>query len=442
MQPFSQLNLSKILLVGVFSLAFLLQEQVPTMADDLCRYQPELSLTGTLEAVSREYQNWTGRYLVIGLNYIAFSAGDIGIHILNLLNALWFTFAVFLCSRLIPGDDRRGQAVAGVLFLVLISLVPVRMGEIWLWKTGAIQYFWGSTMALALIYALYNGLSNRFLKGLCCVLAFVLGTWLESLSAACFAVVCLMLAVEFINTKQLPAPWKLLSAALLGLGLATLVVAPGNYARVDAIGDPRGIVEGLQMAMLRIPAFVHPVLLAVALLFIWLNRNTSEGRGQLKLAGWLALTGIGTTLMMSFAPPASFVVRAGFPQEFFLICATCALFPMNLSIFQLGYRYAFSGTALIALGIGYGVIFSEYRNLSYQQNARNQLTDMAIEYNATSLVALPPLYLGGYSSWEDQITDKWFFVRDIRQSPGDWRNVCYAKAHGVEAVQMFQFSEQ
>lgn len=434
-------------MVLVPAMAFwLLNSLVPRFADDYCRYAEAFSVPAITTAVADDYQSWTGRVPVMLVNRTVFSLGDTGIMLFDCVNAIMLALTLLLVIRrahLKPVHVFASLSLLG--FLLWFS--PHRTGEFLLWKTGAIQYFWGCVIAAWVIKPQLDAvvwdkpLNWHPLRTAAYVgLALAGGAWLENLSAA-VAAVWLLLLVQVIRQgkKNLPAPMTLGLAGWLA-GTALLVAAPGNYQRAGTIGFidawPTRLMGTAELMLKNISLEVMACgLVLILLLMISNNRQTLPGR--LSVAGYYLLIGGLSVLALVAAPEPTWVGRVVFPFEFFLILALVQLFdPATLSTGKVQRAVVFACVLLsITTAASFGHTLMTYNRLSAQEAQRGEILAMARSAGATGPVMLPPLYFSdGLTTANGSVNQGAWFARDITPLPSHWRNACYARAHGVRAV--------
>lgn len=129
---------------------FFLGRYVPLFADDYCRWHDGFEISHVWSSVKGEYFGWSGRFPVMFLSYSFFSSGNLGIVLHDILNSVALMVACYL-TVIISGCGKRFlcSVCSIVCFIFLLWFMPDVFGEVVLWKTGAIQYFWGLVIATA-----------------------------------------------------------------------------------------------------------------------------------------------------------------------------------------------------------------------------------------------------------------------------------------------------
>jgi len=444
--------------ISMASLFFLLNQQVPLFADDFCRVTVDFDLSAIVQATAGEYQSWTGRFPVIFLNRVFLSAGDTGLVLFNTLNSLCLLLCCYLTIDLclLNANSKNNTSsmllVAGLCFVFLLWFSPHRFGEVVLWKTGAIQYFWGCVIALIalrpLIKLISDGQSpNASIYSVVpyVLVCFIGGAWLENLSIALFVIfVGLMLFGQFYQRISIPKSLGL-GCLAWAAGLVLLVAAPGNYARIEVVADTSTFFDKLMPTISHLYTYLSKDILFTYCLFLTGLLVSSDGalaKRFLLSFTFLAL-GVLSLLAMIAAPLHSFVGRAAFPYEFFLIFSVMCLFPHNLltgRLVQARHTFAWGIVSLplvVALLASYGLMFNMYSGVSEQTRARQEVIGLYKMRGMETEIPLPALYFGTlYSTVKGDVNIDRYFARDITTNIDHWKNVCYAKAHHIRSVKI------
>ena len=453
---------------------FLLNSATPKFADDYCRYAASFDLPGIITLVVGEYTSWTGRFPVIFVSRAVFSLGDTGIVVFNLVNTvILFLMARTLVQLISPDDDTVNRPEQGInwsitaaifvsqtLFYGLLWFTLFRFGEVTLWKTGAIQYLWGCGLALFALRPVFEWLikestterSNLSLtrKSSYLLLCFLGGAWLENLSVS---VVLIWLGCVAYNVKMrgIKTPGIVFYGfCAWTIGTIMLIAAPGNYARSGALGDTTSLLYKLPFVLERAYYYLalEWVLLALVFLGCLLYFKPSEIRQRLTIATVFASLGLLTVLAMSAAPIQSFVSRAAFPFEFFLICSVISLTPTYLFTAERTHStrlmkysamtlFGLTTVFFVALSVNFIQVFKAYRGVNQQSEWRQEIIAAAQERGQVGTLQLPALYFSDErNTAKGTVNIGPYFARDITDQPDHWRNKCFAEAHGISSVRL------
>jgi hypothetical protein len=472
-------------LIGLLpAFAFLiLNIATPRFADDYCRYALSLDLPEIVSLVIDEYTNWTGRFPVIFLTRVVFSLGDFGIVLFNLLNTLVLFLTVKMLTEIISPTKAepkkitlenshwstiQSTAVFHITFYALLWFTLFRFGEVTLWKTGAIQYLWGCALALFALKPIIDFVSSSGKNDNCkpsliykiCypLLCFLGGAWLENLSVGVCAIWLGCFAYNARSKSQKPPPSLFHGLIAWVIGSVILIAAPGNFARSESLGDTTSILDMLPFVLERGYYYFAGEWLFLALLFSisLIYFKPQQFRRRVVVAIIFAGLGLLTLLAMVAAPIQSFVSRAAFPFEFFLICSIMALLPdylftnvvsrsrnsqqgdsrptRNIRLASNG-MLALTSTLFLGLGANYLLVLHEYLGVSQQSIWREDILKVSKAQGNTETIILPALYFSEVRNTAIRsINIGPYFARDITAQPDHWRNQCYAKAHDIHSV--------
>lgn len=473
-------NLQLMILISIIVILFyLLNQIIPTFADDLCRSSSVFNLAEIFADIYAKYFNWTGRSFVMLLNRLTFSSGEFGLGMFNLINSLmlgiscWFAVHWATLNSTKPNTISLTLALSAsvlVIYLFLLWFTPDVFAEVLLWKTGAIQYFWACVIVLYVLRPVIelfldncnnrdqsltannNKFSHWSSASVYCAIAFLGGNWLEHVSISVIPV-WIILLIASAPSRQL---WRQRIPSVLVLGLIAwclgallLFAAPGNYEKAGSIGESLTILERLIHVLRECYEFLDKTTLLFFGLFLFMlliNRPADTTR-RLTQSSIFLLLAILPTLAMIGAPSTSFVRRTAFPYEFFLIFAVLSIFPTYL--FTNGttrfLQYQRQVLALISLILFYSIlsdtriVYRNYLSIWQQTQVREQWITAAREIKLP-LVLFTPLYFDADTGLETvstatgQINQGRYFARDITRNPKHWKNTCFAKAYELQAV--------
>ena len=435
--------------ISFFTLNFF----VPRFADDLCRYASHFDLAANLDKTWHDYIVWSGRVPTMLLNYTFFSLGEPGVIAFDLLNAISLVVGCALAIRIADPMNQltswQGRIAALTIFLALWWFTPNRLGEVVLWKTGAMQYWWGVVLSMFVLwpvlrYTWWNSqltmAPTRLAGYLClCVLG---GAWLENLSVGIGAVWALLCLADLYHRRQ--AFNRVVAYGLIAwlLGAAILFGSPGNVLHAQIYGYHMSFFPRAWRTFLHMFDFIdwRLVLADTILIGVLIQTRAPMLKPRLLTALSLALVGITSVMAMSGAPESSFLGRVGSPFEFFLVFASMALFPSHLAAVDISLtlrRALRFSTIALALGLvaDFAFVTVMYHSIDRQAEAREELIAVVERGGSNVGIYFPPLTFGNaYSTIHGAVDHGPFFARDITTDPSDWRNRCYARANHVPAV--------
>ncbi|HEV7264776.1 MAG TPA: DUF6056 family protein [Falsiroseomonas sp.] len=230
----------------------------PLWGDDWCRLGlPDVATV--LARTAEEYRGWTGRVGPLLLTYLALGPGRaVPIPLLEALNALAFLAILVLLLRLVAhatGEAKAERSFAGSFATwlgagLMLWWLPRTIGEVALWKTGAINYAWAVALALLLLERAlaWSAAKQRphgaSVAGLALLSAFA-ATFLEPLAVMLTAMLCGLALLAWRRAVPAAMALSALAAAHL-LGTLVLLMAPGNFVRAAeaAVTSPAARIEG------------------------------------------------------------------------------------------------------------------------------------------------------------------------------------------------------
>jgi len=425
---------------------YLVNGHVPLFADDLCRARPELSFTKAASSAWSEYLGWSGRLPVMFLNHLFFS-GDVAVEVLHVMNAVVLALFLYFLLRYLSHRDLVGQAVFLGTFIFLFWFTPTTLGEVLFWKTGAVQYFWGSVLAVVALLPVFlwlvNGLSpgQRSVPMLCAYLAvcFLGGFWVEHVSVSVAAAWMGAYLTAIFTARKVPRPLMLGGLAWC-LGTLALLAAPGNYARAEAVGNTVPIQERLIRVTELLPGHLDHKAVALVLVFLTINAvlpSEAYRRQAMMFLLWGAL-GVISAFATAGAPVVIFHGRVAFFSELCFVLASASLIPYQV-FSNKGFRparlalYGVAAACASLVVVNAAGVYRAYASIAAQERYRQELIEQAKEQGKTE-VRLPPLFFTERIHTKGQeVNFGRFFARDITVQPS-WKNRCYARFHGLEDV--------
>ncbi|QEO58147.1 DUF6056 family protein [Francisella marina] len=237
--------------ISVFIVAFflLLNYLQPMRADDFGRANTDTLAKGLIimvHSIQADYFTWTGRVSAQALIYFLMSKTYItlSLFIVNVVNSIAFYIFMLLTFKIVTYD--RGRILSKdfaiySFFFVFVFYQTGFMANI-LWKTGAIQYFWGLTLLTVLYYFSIVKNKNSMMLGL--FIGSIIGLYNEIF--VCVSILlCLAYFFERVLTKKVINDTLVAFFVACGVGGIVLITAPGNYARLDHLSS------GVQSSLLQ-----------------------------------------------------------------------------------------------------------------------------------------------------------------------------------------------
>ncbi|GBQ14283.1 DUF6056 family protein [Komagataeibacter rhaeticus] len=419
----------------VLCFAFLLWANAvtPLWADDYCRSMP-FSLPTIARIVWGNYNFWTGRWFTTLVTFVVLDLRPYGgLVAFAVVNAGLFTFLVHvvghLCWRVAgrPALPRAGYGVAQclVVFLMLWWL-PRTIGEVALWKTGAIGYLWPVAGEMWVLARIVSGRMD--MRGVQYAAVFLIATFLEPLSLLLTLVLAGITVQAWRQARRLP--WALLGAH--AAGTLVLGVAPGNYVRMRTM-TPSPLTDRLDGLLGNLGSLFDPFWLPFVLL---VGMGLCMGRGHTPFPaclragrGWmfgaLALAYMACLLMF---PREALAARVSFPASVLLVCYLACLLARCVAEPGFGRVMALGCTGLVAAHLA--IVVPDLTLLARISRERDAQTRAQVARDQP--VVLPRVTMGP--------RHKLLYVRKdiifvgINPDPHNMLTACYARAMGASSV--------
>jgi len=240
-----------LLLVSIAALMFALNVHTPLMMDD---YDYSFSwstgerLNGLAAIVSSQaahYRLWGGRSVT---HFLAQLFLYLGKPVFNLANALMYVLLLLeiyaLSKRKETAWDWRPILLAHLLLFASVEF----FGVAFLWLDGACNYLWGTALALVPLLISRSEREGGFFdcdamrSWLALPLCFLAGWTNENTACGVLAALFLLLVWDVIRKRKIRL-WRAASLAAQALGVAVMLLAPGNFARAGEPSSRTMIIE-------------------------------------------------------------------------------------------------------------------------------------------------------------------------------------------------------
>ena len=293
-----------LLLALIGCVMLLLNAHTPLMMDDFdysFSWSTGERVSGLADVIASQavhYRRWGGRSVVHTLAQLFLSMDKRVFDVANTLMYLLLLLEMYALAR------PRGRRWCWPLLLIahgaLFCCVPF-FGTVFLWLTGACNYLWGTALALTplliLRSAMEEGFFSRRWRWLLSLPVCFLAGWTNE-NTACGVLALMLVILIGLRVQRRRVPRRLFAAlAAQALGVAVMLLAPGNYARASGYGYDSLIVELLRR-LVTVAAYTvvyTGALIAALVLVLGLVRalgvKRSTGRALLLLLGSLLTAG-------------------------------------------------------------------------------------------------------------------------------------------------------
>lgn len=326
------------------------------------------------------YRLWGGRSVVHFLTQLFLYLGKPAF---NLANTAMYLLLLLEMTAL---AGKRGRDCDWRMLLIAHALMLLAVpffGTVFLWLDGACNYLWGTVLALAPLVIVKSEREGGFFdagfyRGWIALPACFLAGWTnENTACGVLAAVLLLTLWDRLKGRKVRA-WRWAALAAQALGVAVMLLAPGNFARAGEASQ-RGMVMELfyrfavtTYCLLRYAGI--PALLTVLALLAARRKGTSVR------TEWLCVL-LGAALLSAYA-------LVGSPQisdrsfTAVLVLAATALLAVLSDLKPRPDRRSLPAIAALAVCI-VGVSFGALRDVKAQEAAWRAQTD-AIEAAAAA----------------------------------------------------------
>ena len=462
---------------AAFVLIFIFNVLTPMMTDDLFYSKTVSEASGIGELFAQEYtqyMTWTGRSVCHMILRFFLLTDKM---VFNVANSLVFVLLTLLIYWNVEHKKKYDIPVY-LLINLLLWMFGVVFRQTVLWETGACNYLWGSAIIMSFVTLYRYGLKRESASGqqsglkhpaLWAVFLPVLGVlagWCnENSSGGGLLMVLLCLGFYLYERKRQPGNagspegmkklgenrdngagsvdkkggcglrlWMITGLIGNGIGLAFMVLAPGNAVRAAAKEEEHSGLLGYMARFQKITLAVREnflILLIIGLLLfiiVYYQKKSWKALWAYSRNGILwAFVFLATCYALVLAPEPQ--ARAYFGAGVFLTVAVVQFF---VDVSEKEVIFASLKTGLISVmlltmfftymdsGANLARIYREYneRDVYLTEKAAEGVTDVTVPMLRPDFETK---YSDGYNS-------------DIQEDPGYWVNVAYASYYGFHSV--------
>lgn len=192
------------------------------------------------------YRLWGGRSVVHFLTQLFLYLGK---PVFNLANT---AMVLLLLMEMTMLAGKPGKALDGRMPLIAYALLMLAVpffGTVFLWLDGACNYLWGTVLALAPLVIVKSEREGGFFDAgfshgwIALPVCFLAGWTNENTACGVLAAVLLLTLWDRLKGRKVRA-WRWAALAAQALGVAVMLLAPGNFARAGEASQ-RGMVMEL-----------------------------------------------------------------------------------------------------------------------------------------------------------------------------------------------------
>lgn len=310
----------------VFILMFILNCLAIPNSDDF-RYSINSGLFDIFAREYHQYMTWTGRSVAHIIARLFLMMPKI---VFNLCNSACFAYLAWILN--VNGTQRKKADSRMYIFTALLLFLTVPFfGQTVLWETGSCNYLWTAAIAFTFL-SMYTCRENnsRNLNSIVIFLFGVIAGWTnENTGGALIMMICFILVFRKTEQKKNPL-WMYAGLAGSVLGLAVMVLAPGNSVRSADFSASSGyayelihaVLSGIRIFVSYPGQLIEWLLLAVlTALFVMQKKD----RKILKYVLAFAVCGTAAVYAMTVTHIKLVYDRSMFGSTLFLVCAVVML---------------------------------------------------------------------------------------------------------------------
>ncbi len=397
------------------------------------------SLMDILISQYNHYMLWGGRSVVHAIDQLLLWGGET-VH--NLLNSLMFVLYLFIIYRISNIGNNSNVILLIITIMVLWYLHPV-FSQTVLWITGSANYLWGTTIVLLFIYpyyAYYRGkeITDSVFKYIIFFAAGIIAGWtLENVGIAMLFVLVSILFLLRLEKQRIPV-WAI--SGLIGgtIGFLILILAPGNYVRLDSIYESEALVGLSKWEVIKVgfpnmwivyrKALLIPSLVYAVLCIIYLKFNASESKIKVFRSSMVFFIASYLAYFSMLASP-QFPLRATFGLVSLFIIAITLLYA-NIKINHRYFNYINAALVVVFFVFFCGNVRKNLKYLNYISDLWHRRELYVEEQKKKNNMDITFVERIKYN--------KKFEIVEFSGDPDFWYNKMYAYYFGVKSVKTIE----
>ncbi|NDW19645.1 hypothetical protein D0T53_12080 [Dysgonomonas sp. 216] len=364
----------------------------------------------------------------------------------NILNTIIYTSLIIVIYKL-SAKEKNEHNITLLLFIFLFMwFFQSEYGETTLWVTGSGNYMWSCFIILLFLVPYCNyyrkgcKLNNKYLNALLPFAGLIAGWTNENMSLATLFFLFVLFFLIKADKRKIPL-WAILGCTGFIIGMVFLFAAPGNYVRLEEIGDygKGGFLYFLSTSAQVLKKYLRygllpSVIFCILLSFVYKTNKKEAKSLQIKLALLFFASAQIAVIVMIGSP--KFPPRAWFGIITFIILASAMLYSkINFSNIYL------KNTKRVALILGllfFGITYVMSVNELKKTHELFQTWETCINEQKNKGIEDVILY-GKYERKKNPliIVPK---MRDFPSEIDDWRCECYRKYKGVKSITIIKDS--
>ena len=401
------------------------------------------------------YYTWSGRVVNNTLSQLFVWAGKDVFNIFNTLACVMLVLEMYWCAnkgKVTFSFDLNRLAWVFLFFWLFTPSFP----SVVFWLVGACHYLWPAVFLTGFLvpyvrkyYFIGEKKSDRSWRTFFMALfGFIAGCTNEN--SVCWVIMLLMIFVHYAKKCNATDDWMYFGLAGLVLGYLTLMLSPGNFARLQATHDIDWLNQEKVLANLHIFAIV---LIIQFLMWYFCLRSLpqiyktiqtfgetqkNELKKELVLVQALGIIAMGMSIIMLFSP--EFHLRSAFPGTVQLIIVTGIVLRMQKE-YRINLLQQNAKKLLICVGTVYFFVSAGFTLLHlYEHHVYNEKLLSCVAALKTNDSAVSTVLqvepLPESSKTEDFLSGFHCFKNNISDDANAWTNVAFARYYGIKGVRV------
>lgn len=430
--------------IGIFVLMYLLNRFYPLFADDwnysFVWGSDAVRVEGICDIIKSQYNHyftWGGRIVT---HFIAQSLLLLDPVWHDIMNTLAFVIFIYIIYRISNYNCKANFFILILIFLFVWFFQPA-FGATLLWITGSSNYLWGTLLILIFVFPYYSFYRNPdyrsegFIACLCIFLIGIVAGWTnENMSVASIFLIFLF-CIIYKKRGKLPA-WAIYGLIGVCIGCILLLVAPGNYVRLEnareSFKEPdisffEILISRASLMFSHYVRYILPLIVLYIILFFVVKKlsDNSEKKKILFVSFIFVLTSHVAFFAMIASP--QFPIRALFGIITFLIIAIVILCA-NLNVNKILNVIMYMGIFILLLPFGYDY-YHRYKVLEYASNAWKQRNEYVLKEKAKGNLNI-------IIKDKIMISHIKYHLYELPDNNKEWQNQSYSHFYGVDSIKV------
>ncbi len=432
-----------VLVLIAFVMMYFLNSFTPLAADDFnyhfiysdnCSPETRISsFSDIVASMTNHYNETNGRVLLHGILQCFLLLGK---PFFNIANAAVYVLFTLLVYKHCKGINKKSSPLLYLAINVMIWLFVQSYGTTLLWMDGSINYLWGSTIRLAALlpfrlWADGNGIGriSKILPVLLLPLSAIAGATNENSGAAFIGMCVLFIILYKIKKIKLPI-WAFTSLAGSLAGFGFMVLAPGNFTRMEAFGNSTGASVLFRLANIPVHFVIYlgaPICVFAVLYLLIKKFNHKESAGKALLALIYVLGSVGGAGVMIISPY--------FPKRAWFGLTVCIIIACGIMLYSVAPHFdRFTKKLVFVLAVLCCIwCAGSYIQLGTDTLETFEKYEKRVEYIEEQKA------LGNYDIElseivSDNVRSPLYSISDISPNPDNWSNASKAAYYGLNSI--------